>query len=201
MFQIKNLFTIAAILALSAPALAQESGVYQVDPAHSKVGFEIPHLVISTVEGKFKDFSGTIEINDKDFKKSKVTAEVNVQSIDTAVQKRDDHLRSADFFDVAKYPKMSFQSQKITGNKKSFNMTGLLTIKGVTKPVTFKGKFLGTVADGYGNLKAAFEAKTSIQRKDFGLTWNSMVEAGPVVGDEVEISLKIQAAKPIEKKD
>lgn len=191
-----------AALALTLPGLstAQAESKYEIDPAHSKVGFEVPHLVISSVEGKFTDFKGTVELNEKDFARSKVTAEVNVSSIDTGVKKRDDHLRSKDFFEVAKHPKMKFVSKKVVGKKSNFKMTGDLTIKGKTKPVTFEGKYLGTVKDGYGNLKAAFNASAKIKRKDFGLTWDNMVEAGPVVGDEVTISLKVQAAKPIASK-
>lgn len=196
----KTIVVTVAMFAFMFNANAEESGVYKIDPAHSKVGFEIAHLVISTVEGKFTDFSGSIDLNDKDFKKSKVSAVVNVKSIDTGVEKRDNHLRSKDFFLVSKYPEMKFSSSKIIGKKSNFIMIGDLTIKGVTKSVRFKGKYLGTVKDGYGNLKAAFSAETKIKRKEFGLNWNDLVEAGPVVGDEVTISLKIQGAKPLTSK-
>lgn len=175
-----------------------QAGSYQVDPMHSKVGFEIPHLVISTVEGKFTQFDGKIELADQ-FKKSKVEANIDLNSIDTGVAKRDDHLRSPDFFDVKKHPKMIFKSTAIEGAPDSFKMTGDLTIHGVTRKVTFDSKYLGTVVDGYGNQKVAFQAKTVVNRKDFGLAWSSMVEAGPVVGDQVTIDLKIQAARPLEK--
>ncbi len=181
---------------ISASALASGKyapGVYQVDPMHSKVGFEIPHLVISTVEGKFDKYDGSIELADK-FEKSKVSVNIDMSSIDTGVAKRDDHLRSPDFFDVAKHPSMKFESLSISGNSEKFKVTGNLTIKGVTRKVVLDGKYLGTVKDGYGNDKAAFQAKTKINRKDFGLTWNQMVEAGPAVGDEVTIDLRIQAA-------
>ena len=193
------LFGLAPILA-PAMALSQpkiEAGSYQIDPMHSKVGFEVPHLVISTVEGVFKAFEGQLELA-SDFSKSKVTANVKVDSIDTGVQKRDDHLKSADFFDAAKHPSMSFKSTSIKGTPESFKLIGDLTLHGVKKSVTFDGQYLGTVADGYGNRKAAFTAKAIISRKDFGLNWNSMVEAGPVVGDKVTLLLKIQAAKAAE---
>lgn len=200
MSKFKYILITAISLVFTSTAYAQQTGTYDIDPMHSKVGFEIPHLVISTVDGKFTEFSGTIDLNAKDFNKSKVKASINVNSIDTGVKKRDDHLRSQDFFEVAKYPSMKFISQKISGDQKKFKMTGDLTIKGTTKKVTFDGKYLGTVKDGYGNLKTAFKAETKVDRKDFGLKWNSMVEAGPVVGDEVKISLTIQAAKPQPKK-
>ena len=186
-------------LFLMASAHAADGGQYSIDPAHSKVGFEVPHLVISSVEGSFNEMEGSISLNEKDFTKSKLNATVKAASIDTGIKKRDDHLRSGVFFQVKKYPELKFVSKSIKGDKKKFKMTGDLTIKGVTKRVTLEGKYLGSVKDGYGNLKTAFVAETTIDRKDFGLTWNSMVEAGPVVGDEVTIKLNIQAGKPLSK--
>lgn len=179
----------------SQAAIKYQAGTYELDPTHSKVGFEIPHLVISTVEGKFNKSQGTITLDEK-FEKSKVSAEVEISSIDTGEPKRDDHLKSPDFFEVAKYPKMTFKSASITGTPESFKMTGSLTLKSETKPVVFEGKFLGNVVDAYGNLRAAFNAKAKISRKEFGLTWSKVVEMGPVVGDEVTIDLKIEATKP-----
>lgn len=169
-------------------------GSYAIDPMHSKVGFEVPHLVISSVEGRFNDFKGDIVIAEK-FAASSAKLEIEAKSVDTAIAKRDDHLRSGDFFDAKKFPKLTFQSKRFEGRPESFKLVGDLTIKGKTKEVTLDGKYLGTVKDGYGNQKAAFQATTKINRRDFGLTWNSAVEAGPVVGDEISISLKIQAAK------
>lgn len=190
----------ATVLAFNAHAeVKYKSGSFAVDPMHSKVGFEIPHLVISTVEGHFKDFEGKIELADK-FEKSSVKATVEINSIDTGVSKRDDHLKSPDFFDAAKFPKMTFASTEIKGTPDNFKMTGDLTMKGVTKKVTFDGKFLGTVADGMGNEKAAFTATTKVKRADWGLTWNKAVEAGPVVGDTLTINLRIEAARPLAKK-
>ena len=190
--------TVLTSLLISASAMAQskvEPGTYQIDPAHSKVGFEVPHLVISTVEGVFKSFDGKVEVN-PDFTKSKVEANVAINSIDTGVVKRDDHLKSADFFDAKNHEKMTFKSISLKGEPSNFKMEGDLTIRGKTKRVVFDGKFLGAVTDGYGNRKLAFLATTKINRKEFGLGWNSMVEAGPVVGDEVTIQLKIQAGRP-----
>lgn len=189
--------TLLALSLLPQITMAQsktEPGTYQVDAMHSKIGFEVPHLVISSVEGSFRAFEGQVEIH-SDFTKSKVSAAIDVASIDTGVDKRDDHLRSPDFFDVKKYPKMTFQSVEIKGSQDNFDLIGDLTIHGVKKRVTFKAKYLGAVTDGYGNRKAAFQAQTKINRKEFGLTWNNVVEAGPVVGDEITLVLKIQAAK------
>lgn len=183
--------------AASASALAP--GVYDIDPMHSSINFEIPHLVISSVEGKFKTFSGKVTADAK-FTNSKVEAEADIASIDTSVADRDNHLKSPDFFDAAKYPKMTFKSTSITGDEKSFKLNGDLTIKGKTKKVTFTGSYKGAVKDAYGNNKIAFVAETKINRQDYGLTWSKAVEAGPVVGDEVTITLKIQAAQQAAKK-
>lgn len=190
---------VLSFLASLASAQANSGEMYSVDSMHSKVSFEVPHLVISSVAGDFTDFSGVINLNDTDFKKSKVSAQVQVSSIDTGVAKRDEHLKSEDFFAVSKYPIMKLESRKITGQKSNFKLETDLTIKGIKKRVTFDGQYLGTVKDGYGNLKAVIKAEATINRQDFGLTWNSMVEAGPVVGDEVTIKLNIQAARPIKK--
>lgn len=196
---IKTLKT-ALVISLTMPVLAMAKiqiapGSYNVDPMHSKVGFEVPHLVISSVEGRFEKFEGKI-IVDKNVEKSKVDVTIDTSSINTGVAKRDDHLKSADFFDVTKAnnSKMTFVSKKITEKDGALKISGTLTIKGNSKDVTLDASYLGQVKDGYGQDKIAFKAKTKINRKDFGLTWNSAVEAGPVVGDEVEISLNIQAA-------
>lgn len=191
----KLLIAVATTLLMTVSAFAKEykAGKYDIDAAHSKVGFEIPHLVISTVEGRFTDYKGNIVL-DKRFAKSKFNVTINTKSIDTSVAKRDEHLRSADFFEVEKYPEIKFVSTNVSGNPEKFSVKGNLTIKGVTKPVTLEGQFLGMVKDGFGNEKAAFSAKTKINRKDFGLTWNNVVEAGPVVGDQVTIDLRVQAA-------
>lgn len=159
---------------------------------HSKIGFEVPHLVISSVEGKFKVFEGKLQI-DESIARSKVSTSVDVGSVDTGVSIRDDHLRSPDFFDAQKYPKMIFESTSLTGTFDAFKLEGDLSIHGVKKKVTFDALYLGQDTDGYGNRKVAFKAKTKINRKDFGLVWNMMVEAGPTVGDEVTIELNLQA--------
>lgn len=197
----KKALLTAIVVAFAGQAQAAKApplGTYAIDPMHSKVGFEVPHLVISTVEGTFRTFEGEFSVAKK-FSDSKVEATIEIASIDTGVDKRDGHLRSPDFFDANKFPTMHFVSTKVEGTPKRFKMKGKLTMRGVTKPVTFDGRYLGSAKDGNGNLKAAFEAETKINRKDFGLTWNSMVEAGPVVGDEVTISLKIQGGKPVNK--
>jgi len=171
-----------------------QPGLYNLDTAHSKVGFEIPHLVISTVEGRFTSFEGEINLAEK-LADSKVNVTVNIDSIDTANADRDKHLKSADFFDAAQFAKMTFKSKKITGSFNKFKIIGDLTIKNKTKEVILDGQFLGTANDAYGNTKAAFNATAKINRQDFGLTWSKLVEVGPVVGNEVTINLKVQAAR------
>ena len=199
MFGQKVLLSSVAGLILSASAFAApakyEPAAYSVDPMHSKVGFEIPHLVISSVEGRFTKYDGTFTLAEP-FEKSSFKASVDVASIDTAEKKRDEHLVSPDFFDAKKFPKMTFESTEVKGTPEAFKLTGNLTIHGVTKKVTFDSKYLGSVVDGYGNQKVAFHGTTKISRKEFGLVWSQAVEAGPIVGDDVTINLNIQAGKP-----
>ena len=186
-----------SLMTLSANAADAKyaAGKYDIDAAHSSVGFEVPHLVISTVEGKFTKMEGVIELNEK-FEKSTVKASAETSSVDTGNEKRDGHLKSADFFDAAKNAKLTFESTEIKGTPASFKLTGNLKIKATTKKVTFDAKYLGTVNDGNGHEKVAFNATAKISRKDFGLTYGAMVEAGPVIGDEITITLKIQASRP-----
>lgn len=188
---------ISTLVAVTVHAadLAYKPGTYQIDPIHSKIGFEIPHLVISTVDGRFQTFDGTVILDPK-FEKSTVKAVVQITSVDTGNPKRDDDLRGPDFFDAGKFSKMTFETKSISGTPQNFKLMGNLTIKGITNPVTFDGKYLGTVNDGAGNDKVAFTAYASIKRSSFGLKWNKMIEAGPVVGDNLAIQLRIQAAKP-----
>ena len=186
-------------LALAATASAtdkMEPGKYNIDPMHSKVGFEVPHLVISSVEGKFKTFSGVLNLDEK-FEKSNLVAEVDISSVDTSVKDRDDHLKSPDFFDATAFPKMTFKSTSISGKREAFKLTGDLTLKGKTQKVVFDGTYKGTAKDAYGNIKAAFTVTAKINRKDFGLSWNNAVEIGPVVGDIITLDLKIQATKEV----
>lgn len=189
---------LSLFLSLPAFALDYSEGLYQLDSNHSKIGFEIPHLVISTVEGRFTQVDGTIQLA-SEFEKSKVEVGVNVASVDTGVIQRDEHLRSPDFFDAKKFPRMSFVSTEIKGKLESFELIGDLTIHGVTKRVTFNTRYLGIVANGYGYDVAAFIGKAKISRKDFGLTYNQTIEAGQVIGDEVTIDLRIQASRPSKK--
>jgi len=171
---------------------------FDFDLTHSSVAFIARHLVITKVRGAFGKWSGTFETDLADLTKSKIAVEIDATSINTHEEKRDGHLRSPDFFDVEKFPKITFASKRVDKNGADYKLVGDLTIKGVTKEVTLDATFEGTQKDPWGGNRAAFTAHTKIQRKDFGLTWNQTLEAGGVlVGDTIEIVLDVQA---IEKK-
>lgn len=194
----KRLITsISTIIVLSIPALTLAS-TWIIDPEHSDVGFKVRHLMVSNVKGNFGKHTGTVEINDHDITKSKVVVSIDTNSINTNVPKRDEHLRSADFFDVAKFPTMTFVSTKVvkTGKDK-LKVTGDLTLHGVTKKVLLDIEGLSTESkDPWGNIRRGSTATTKINRKDFGLVWNKVLETGGIaVGEEVTITLEIEMIK------
>lgn len=163
---------------------------------HSEVTFKIKHLVISNVTGMFKKFEGTCEAPSDDFEGAEIDFSLDVDSIDTNQEQRDVHLKSPEFFDAEKFPKITFKSTSFTKTGDDFNLEGHLTIKDVTKPVTLKVEFGGSATDFYGNLKAGFEVTGKISRKEFGLTWDGITEAGSIVlGDDVKLSINAQFAK------
>jgi polyisoprenoid-binding protein YceI len=167
------------------------AGTWNVDASHSELGFVARHLMVTKVRGQFKEFEGTVKVGD-DLASSQVTAVVQLASVDTGSADRDNHLRSADFFDVENNPTMSFTSTEVTPT----SLVGDLTIKGVTKQVTFDLDFNGLATDPWGNTKAGFEASTEINRKDFGLEWNVALEGGGVlVSEKIKINLDIQLVK------
>jgi polyisoprenoid-binding protein YceI len=167
---------------------------YSIDKAHSEVTFQVRHL-LTKVRGRFSDFEGTIEYDEEQPENSSVNVTVQAASIDTSERDRDAHLRSADFFEVEQYPSLTFRSRSIARKgTQQFDLTGDLTIHGVTRSVTFGVDLLGKAKDPWGNERIAFEAETAINRKDFGLHWNAALETGGfLVGDDVKISLSIQA--------
>jgi polyisoprenoid-binding protein YceI len=153
------------------------------------------------VKGTFDDVSGTINFDEKNVGKSSVDVKIMTTSVDTRTAKRDEHLRSADFFDVTKYPEMTFVSKKIIGSGKKFKVEGDLSMHGVTKPVTLAVEYLGASKDPWGNMRAGFSATTKINRKDYGLTWNKALETGGVlIGDDVEVNIDIEAVKKTDEK-
>jgi polyisoprenoid-binding protein YceI len=191
----KRIFLIGAVLLSTASLFAQTK--WSVDKAHSSVRFSVEHLVISEVEGQFKDFDGSISSPSADFSNAQVNFTINVNSIDTDNDGRDKHLKGADFFDTEKYPVITFKStsfKKVSGNK--YQLTGNLTLHGVTRPATFSVTYGGTVKDGYGNIKSGFKASGSINRFDYGLKWNALTEAGgATVGKDVALDLKLEFAQ------
>lgn len=189
--------SISTIVALALPAFAFAS-TWTIDPDHSNIGFKVRHLMVSNVRGSFDKHSGTVEIDDKDITRSKVNISIDTNSINTNVQKRDEHLRSADFFDVAKYPTMTFVSKKVAkAGKDKLKITGDLTLHGVTKQVVLD--VAGPTKeskDPWGNIRKGATATTKINRKDFGLVWNAALETGGVaVGEEITITLEIEMIK------
>lgn len=173
---------------------------WTIDPSHSLVEFTARHMMITRVKGRFSGVSGTVVTNEADPSKSSVNVEIDAASIDTREEKRDGHLRSGDFLDVENFPHLTFRSTRIEGNPKSvgdsFTLVGDLTIRGTTREVTLDATFDGSGTDPWGGTRASFSAETKIDRREFGLTWNQALETGGVlVGNEVKISLEVQAVK------
>jgi polyisoprenoid-binding protein YceI len=169
---------------------------WAIDPSHSEIQFKVKHLMITTVTGTFKDFSAEVELEGDDLNNAQVSFWANTPSIFTNDEKRDGHLRSGDFFDSEKFPKLRIKSTRIEGSGNDWKVTGDLTIKDVTKPVTLDVEWSGQAKDPWGNTKAGLNLSGKIDRKEFGLTWNAALEAGGVlVSDEVRILAEVQLAK------
>ena len=192
----RALLALPLAFAVSAPAVASAS-TWTIDTAHSNVGFKVRHMMVSNTRGQFDKFEGTIELDDKNLTKSKVSVSIDAASVNTDNQKRDDHLRGPDFFDVEKFPKLTFESTKIKKAGSGYKVTGKLTIHGVTKTVTLNvDELTKPIKDPWGGTRRGLTASTKINRKDFGLTWNNVLEAGGVaVGDTVTISLEVELVK------
>jgi polyisoprenoid-binding protein YceI len=173
---------------------------WEIDSSHSSVHFSVRHLVIAKVRGVFARWSGAVQVPDGDFSKATVDVTIDAASIETGVAQRDDHLKSADFFDVAEYPELRFVGKRVQPRSGAeIDVIGDLTIKGITREVVLRVEQHGQAKDPWGNVRAAFTAKTSIERKDFGLTWNQLLETGgAMVGDRVEIEAEIEAVKQAE---
>lgn len=168
-----------------------------LDPMHSEVQFKVKHLVISTVTGFFKSFEGSFETENEDFSDAKIQFSLDVDSIDTNQEARDGHLKGAEFFDAEQFPKISFASTSFTKTgDEDYELKGDLTIKNVTKPVTLAVEHGGVAGDFYGNTKAGFEITGKVNRKEFGLTWDGVTEAGSVVvGEDIKLIINVQFAK------
>ncbi|MFD9035957.1 YceI family protein [Streptomyces sp. NPDC059567] len=179
------------------PALAALTGDYTIDPAHSSIGFTVRHAMVTNVRGTFAEHEGTLTLDGSNPGASTASIEVKIASIDTGIGDRDGHLRSGDFFDAEQFPLMTFRSTEaaqLGGDK--YRVTGDLTIKDVTKPLSIDLEFNGTATDPYGNERVGFEGSAEILRSDWGLTWNAALETGGVmVSDKVKLNFDISAIK------
>jgi len=185
---------LAAAVALASPALAAET--YQFDKSHTTVGFQVRHI-FTMLGGKFQDFSGTIKVDRAKPESSSVEFTIQAATIFTNDAKRDEHLKSPDFFDTAAHPTITFKSTSVKpAGKDVYEVTGDLTMRGVTKRVTLPVTFLGEGKDPWGNEKMGFELATTLNRKDYGIIWNQTLDAGGyLLGDDVQISISLQAVK------
>ena len=193
----KKTTTWLATATLALCALAAQAATYEIDAVHSEVGFKIRHMMLGKTAGKFKTFSGTVEYDGKDAKKWATKAVIDVNSLDTANEKRDGHLKSPDFFDAAKYPTIEFASTKVTGWKEGKGkLHGKFTMHGVTKDIALDLELNGETEQGVG-----FTARGKIDRRDYGIVYNKVLDKGGVaLGTDVEITLEIEALKPQPKK-
>lgn len=194
MNRVVHIIAVVALLAL--PSLVFAS-TWNIDPDHSSTGFKVRHLMVSNVKGVFGKVQGVVNVDDQDLTKSNVSVTIDTASIDTGVAKRDTHLRSPDFLDVAKYPTMTFVSTKVAKGGKGLKVTGNLTLHGVTRPVVLDVEGPSQESkDPKGNIRRGASASTKIDRKDFGLTWNKALETGGVVvSDEVAIEIEVEMIK------
>jgi polyisoprenoid-binding protein YceI len=188
---------IVAGLASMATAGAALGADWEIDPGHSRVGFGVRHMMVSTTRGTFGKYTGKLAIDDADVTRSTVAVDIDAASIDTGNRQRDDHLRSADFFDVARFPTITFRSKRVEKTEGGLRVSGDLTLHGVSRPAVLDVTSLTKeVKDPWGGVRRGAVAETKINRKDFGLTWNKAVEGGGlVVGDEVSIALEVELVK------
>jgi len=170
---------------------------WAIDPTHSEISFKVKHLVISTVTGTFKSFDGTLETDNEDFDNAQISFEADIDSIDTNNSDRDTHLKSDDFFNAAEHPKLTFESTSFTKTGDGeYQLIGNLTIRGNSQEITLNAEYGGTVVDPYGQTKAGFEVSGKLNRKEFGLKWSAVTEAGSVVvSEEVKLLISVQIVK------
>ena len=170
---------------------------WAIDPLHSGIQFKVKHLVITTVTENFKKFKGSGEAND-DFDGASINFEASVESINTNSKQRNEHLKSANFFDAEQLPTLSFQSTAFTKNNKTYNLMGNLTLKSITLPINLAVEYNGITTDSWGSIKAGFELTGKLNRKDYGLSWNTITEAGgALVSEEVKLIANIQLVKQV----
>lgn len=188
---------LSLIIAIFSAVLTNAQNTWVFDASHSTVGFSINHMVISEIDGQFNTFEGTLISAEDDLSDAKINFSIDVASIDTANEKRDGHLLAADFFDAENHPKITFESTSISKNgNANYTLTGNLIMHGVTKEIKLKMKYGGTIKDPWGNTKAGVKITGSLNRTDFGLNYNSVMEAGGLmIGEDIEITCKMELAK------
>lgn len=188
---------LSIVIALFSVAFVQAQTTWNIDPSHSSIRFAVDHMVISEVEGIFSKYEGSVIATKADFSDAKINFTVDVSSVNTENAKRDEHLRGADFFETEKYPKMTFVSSSVTkAGTGTYNLKGKLSLHGVTKEITLAMTYGGTTKDPWGNTKAGLKVTGVINRTDFGLKHNSVLEAGSLmIGEEVTITAKVELAK------
>ncbi|MEV8392369.1 MULTISPECIES: YceI family protein [unclassified Streptomyces] len=187
----------SAATATVDPALAALTGEYTIDPAHSTISFTVRHAMVTNVRGAFTEHEGSLSLDGTNPAASSASIDVSIASVDTGMADRDGHLRSADFFDAETFPKMSFRSTSVEQlDAETYRLTGDLTIKDVTRPLTIDLEFNGSATDPFGNERVGFEGSATILRSEWGLTWNAALETGGVmVSDKVKLSFDISAIK------
>jgi polyisoprenoid-binding protein YceI len=185
---------LAFVLAVSTVAIGAD--VYQIDPQHTDVGFSIRHMVINNVKGSLKDFAGTIEYDGKDPLTIKASGTIKVASIDTGIAGRDEHLRGPDFFDVAKYPEIAFQGERVEKQGDGYALIGKFTMHGVTKEISLPFTISGPIVDPYGKTRIGIETSATLNRQDYGVNWSKTLDnGGLVVGNDVKIEIGAEAVK------
>lgn len=187
---------LVSLMALCEPQVARAADTYQIDPAHTSIGFAVRHLVLSKVKGNFKEFAGSIVYDEEDITRSSVDVTIQADSINTENAKRDKHLRSPDFLDAEKFPTLTFKSKRIEKRPDGLVAVGDLTIHGVTREVAMPFTILGKVVDPWGDTRIGAEASLTINRHDYGVSWSKRMDSGGlVVGDDVEIEISVEAIK------
>jgi len=192
----------AALAVALVPALALgQATTWNIDSSHTRTGFSVKHLVISDVKGEFGKTAGKVQIDDADLSRSSVEVTIEVGSVDTRDEKRDNHLKSADFFDAAKFPTITFKSTKVVAGKDgALTMTGNLTMHGVTKPVTLEGSITKAITDPWGLSRRGASFTGKLDRKEWGVSWSKVTDVGAVVGDEVKLDIQAEVVKDVPKK-
>ena len=194
--KMKTILKVFTTLLFSAMLL--NASEFTIDKTHSQVAFKVKHMMISNVQGTFNEYDGDIEFDTKTMQFESLSAEMETKSVDTGIEKRDNHLRSADFFDAKKNPTITFEMKSYKGDKESGKMEGELTIKGITKKVTFDVEIGGVIKDPSGNTRIGFALEGKIKRKEFGLKWNKLLEAGGLaVSETVKLTIEIEAIEEL----